>query len=204
MTMGSVDLADQLRETYRVDNGVRNRKWWWSILFWAIGVMLTNAYIIYITINLKKGKNKKDLFSHHDFRKEIALAWINPNERKNAIQKPADSIITRRKRFSSEISTPSTITEESLTLRNKKATRMTDEALKPNGSLSCRLQAAYDHLPERPHTNKARCALHRWAGVEYRASMLYCLTCNVNLCLNCYKNFHQNVNILQTKKSLGN
>ena len=27
-TMGGVDLADQLRGTYRIDKGVRNRKWW--------------------------------------------------------------------------------------------------------------------------------------------------------------------------------
>ena len=27
-TMGGVDLADQLRGTYRPDHWVRNRKWW--------------------------------------------------------------------------------------------------------------------------------------------------------------------------------
>ena len=31
--MGNVDIADQLRGFYRVDIWLRNRKWWWSILF---------------------------------------------------------------------------------------------------------------------------------------------------------------------------
>ena len=31
--MGDVDLADQLRGVYRIDRFVRNRKWWWSMLF---------------------------------------------------------------------------------------------------------------------------------------------------------------------------
>ena len=31
-TMRGVDLADQLRGTYCIDKGVRNRKWWWYIL----------------------------------------------------------------------------------------------------------------------------------------------------------------------------
>ena len=58
MTMGSVDLADKLQGTYRIDNVVRNRKWWWSILFWSVGVMLTNAYIMYIKINVSDGVEK--------------------------------------------------------------------------------------------------------------------------------------------------
>ena len=48
-----VDLVDQLRGTYRIDKGVRNRKWWWSILFWSVGVMITNAYVIYLHVNLE-------------------------------------------------------------------------------------------------------------------------------------------------------
>lgn len=38
--MGNVDMADQLRGNYRLDIGVRNRKWWWSLWFWVLGVML--------------------------------------------------------------------------------------------------------------------------------------------------------------------
>ena len=57
-TMGGVDLADQLRGTYRIDKGVLNRKWWWSILFWSIGVMITNAYVIYLHVNIGNGIKK--------------------------------------------------------------------------------------------------------------------------------------------------
>ena len=58
-TMGGVDLADQLRGTYHIYKGVWNRKWWWSILFWSIGVMITNAYVIYLHVNLENGILKK-------------------------------------------------------------------------------------------------------------------------------------------------
>ena len=56
--MSGVDLADELRGTYRIDKEVHNRKWWWSILFWAIGVMITNAYVMYLKINLENGQKK--------------------------------------------------------------------------------------------------------------------------------------------------
>ena len=53
--MGGVDLEDQLQGNYFIDKGVRNRKWWWSILFWSIGVMITNEYVIYLHVNIENG-----------------------------------------------------------------------------------------------------------------------------------------------------
>merc|ERR1711865_615504 len=46
-TMGQVDITDQLRGSYRIDIWVRNRKWWWTMVFWGIGTLLTNAYVVY-------------------------------------------------------------------------------------------------------------------------------------------------------------
>ena len=45
--MGDVYVADQLRGVYRLYCWVRNRKWWWSMLFWSMGVLLTNDYKLY-------------------------------------------------------------------------------------------------------------------------------------------------------------
>ena len=59
---------------------VRNRKWCWYILFWAVGVILANPYIIYICINNMHGTPRKHRWSHHDFRKSIQRAWINPEK----------------------------------------------------------------------------------------------------------------------------
>jgi hypothetical protein len=41
-SMGDVDVSDQLRNQYRFDHWLRMHKWWWSILFWWLGVMLVN------------------------------------------------------------------------------------------------------------------------------------------------------------------
>ena len=46
--MGDVDVAYQLRGVYRLDCWVRNRKWWRSILFWSMGVLLKNSYNLYL------------------------------------------------------------------------------------------------------------------------------------------------------------
>ena len=56
--MGDVDLADQLYGTYRLDIGVRNHKWWWSLMFSDFGVMLVNCYVLYCSVQLAKGTAK--------------------------------------------------------------------------------------------------------------------------------------------------
>ena len=75
--LGNVDVADQLRGNYRLDIVVHNRKWWWSMWFWALGVMLVNTYIVYKKNQLSRGVDKKDLLTHHDFCRQIALHWLN-------------------------------------------------------------------------------------------------------------------------------
>ena len=50
--MGHVDISDQLQNTHRFDHLLRNRKWWWLLLFWALGIMLVNAYVIYTIVNI--------------------------------------------------------------------------------------------------------------------------------------------------------
>ena len=62
-TMGHVDVSDQLRGSYRIDRWVRNSKWWWSMLFWGIGVLLTNAYVLYKKVLLAEGEEEKNLLS---------------------------------------------------------------------------------------------------------------------------------------------
>ena len=77
--MGGVDVADQLRNNYRFDHCLRKRKWWWSIMFWDIGVILVNSYIVYIRVNLEAGVSKSNLIPHHNFRKKVVIEWISPN-----------------------------------------------------------------------------------------------------------------------------
>ena len=74
--MGGVGIADNLRNLYRIYFWVRNMEWWCYIFFWSVGVILTNAYIIYILIHNMHGNPKKHRLSHQDFRKSILCAWI--------------------------------------------------------------------------------------------------------------------------------
>ena len=56
--MGGVDIADQLRLQYRIGRWMRQRKWWWAIFLWSIGVANKNAYVCYSILNDERVKNK--------------------------------------------------------------------------------------------------------------------------------------------------
>ena len=79
-TMGGVDRAYQFRGAYQTDHWICNRKWWWAIWDWSFGVHLVNTYIMFINQNVQEGQHKKDLLLYHDFRKSIALSWIDPED----------------------------------------------------------------------------------------------------------------------------
>jgi hypothetical protein len=47
--MNNIDLADQLHNCYQFNHWLCNRKWWWAIYLWVLGVAATNAYMVMTT-----------------------------------------------------------------------------------------------------------------------------------------------------------
>ena len=74
--MGFVDLADQLRNVYRPDHFSRKRKWWTAMFWWAHGVCMTNAYIIYIHTCARDELRPHEIHSHRDFLELVAEGYM--------------------------------------------------------------------------------------------------------------------------------
>jgi hypothetical protein len=200
-TMGHVDVADQLRGSYRIDIYVRNRKWWWAIMLWAFGTLLTNSYVVYVKVNIAEGVDRKQLLSHYEFRKEIALNWLDPLYEPRTHQiKDAPS---RNNGLTLMFSSPSSVLTITTT-SSLRGTFCTDSSLAENGALKCRLETTLSHLPSRKNGNRPQCDLHRWTGIQKEAGILYCRSCNINLCIDCYKIFHMRSNLVGTKEQLTN
>ena len=75
--MGGCDIVDQLRNYYRFDHWMRKRKCWWSFFFWATGALHVNTYISYKTYMIS---TEMQTVTHYEFRKAIALAWLDPSK----------------------------------------------------------------------------------------------------------------------------
>ena len=69
--MGDVDISDQLRGNYQFDHCIKNRKWWWSLLYWGLGVILTNICIAYTIFNEEEGVSQKIYYRSLIFRKQL-------------------------------------------------------------------------------------------------------------------------------------
>ena len=74
----------------------------------------------------------------------------------------------------------------------KPASEVTNDSLCKNGKMgSRRLDRTLDHLPIQPRGKKKRCGLHRWQSHRKEGKLMYCRSCNVNLCADCYDLFHK-------------
>ena len=137
------------------------------------------------------------MLSHHDFRKDIILKWINPREYEDARE--------QKKRESSS-STVSSITVDLVSVDEGpeiKKRRVCDTTVADGSDLSrLRLDQTLDHFPYPSEVGSARCGLHRWAGIETQKTVLLCKTCGVNLCLKCYRLFHITADLLSMRKKI--
>ena len=122
--------------------------------------MITNAYVIYLHVNIEN-VIKKDLLSHHDFRESVALAWINPREQYEKIPAPVSTI--KSKAFSASSLSSISVCSNTCGVSNKTGLRISDVLLGTRGAMSIRLEAQYDQLPHSPQIKNQD--LHYIGGV---------------------------------------
>ena len=204
--MGEVDVADQLRLQYKFDHWMRKRKWWWSMWMWCFQMLLTNSYRLYCMF--MKQHRCKDILSHYEFQGEVAKAWIDPDKFWPKIEK---NITTSSASLSSKSSTSTRLAKRKLELllhmgKHKKA-RITDKSLCPfTGKHRMRGDSSKHHWPvPDSHGSVVRCQLHSWAtNGKHRSKrhVMRCETCDVRLCVECFKLFHTEVDLVGKKKDL--
>jgi len=208
MEMGGVDIADQLRGVYRLDRWVRNRKWWWSLLFWSTGVLLTNAYKLYLRL-CEEDDVVPRYKEQYQFRKAIAEYWINPDLVEKEARKAPEAPRGKKRDFGS-ISlksvgsplSPITGASPSSCAELNRSPQITDSSLDECGSLRIRLDTSQDHLCERA-SKKTRCGLHWWAAnIRKESPIVRCPTCDVHLCVDCYGMFHRTPKLVRLKTKL--
>ena len=84
-----------------------------------------------------------------------------------------------------------------------KNVQVTDASLHPTtGELRCRMNRNIQHYPEESK-RRARCQLHKWSrnekGKEVFASVVRCSICQVGLCIDCFRLFHEEADLISIK-----
>ena len=178
-----------------------------SMLFWSVGVLLTNAYKVYLRVNEDEGVTKKSdgLLTHYEFRKSIALYWINPElvEKRNHLLGEVveeNSAVARCLNSPSTVSTLTGATFDSTS--HPQCTPLSDASLKESAALGCRLDRTLPHIPTIAPSKKVKCSMHRWLGARKEGQLLYCPSCNVHLCARCYHDFHYISDLVGSKQML--
>lgn len=227
--MGHVDVADQLRGNYRMDRWQRQYKWWWSIWLWGFGVLLVNAYVYYKKVMEESGVPKKEWLTQYQFRKAVALAWVQMDEpsikqrRKTNLPHsvavvtkrkvaPLDSGRRKRRKILGDYSTvrtpPATThmaSQNESSTTSKRASAIKDSSLMSlTGPFCRRLDPTVGHWME-DVGKRPKCALHRWAsGLEHTQGVYSCSFCGITLCVYCFKVFHtyNNEKLMENKQWL--
>ena len=176
-------MADQIRGSHRFDHWLRRHKWWHSIFWWGVQVLMVNSYQSYCRLLENEGLEP---MSHYDFQSKIAIAWLDPD-----FYKLYDGVDPSSMSMSS-MSAQSTDTQ--------RKSRVCDASLHPiTGSLKCRLNQVLLHWPSPPASSKANCQMHLQAcRYQKYKNVQLCKTCNVSLCTDgCYDLFRTEWDVVE-------
>jgi hypothetical protein len=134
-------------------------------------------------------------WKHHDWNEALGYAHLDPVEDWPRRKGPGYEQPAKRQK-------------DIASATKKRAPRMDSVALSPTkGRLRIRLDDTKKHMPIVPLLPNAACQLHRWAYKEThpiekmegvskkppgsRSGVMRCETCEVNLCLKCWKFYHE-------------
>lgn len=194
--MGGADIADQIRGSYRFDHWLRNFKWWHSIFWWGMQVLMVNAYKCYCEYIKSLSETP---MNHYEFQKMIAHVWMDKDYYTKS---------TRHTQDGDSTSTLSTFSIRTTTSSRRSRSRISASALNPmTGSLKCRLDRSLPHWPSAPSKDEVKkftCQVHYWAaGIRKYKNVQCCKECNVSLCTEgCFELFHTCWDITSEKRRL--
>lgn len=164
--MGGVDKFDQLISYYRVF--IKSKKWTLRMISHAIDMAIVNSWLEYIVDATRNGLPKRERLDLLHFRKSISSDLISLGQ----------TVIQRKKR-----GRPSNEEQEAAT-----STKRVKEEQRPSTAIR---KDTVDHLPQFDQKKDAtRCKNKCCKGKTH----VFCLKCNVHLCLsskrNCFFEFH--------------
>ena len=150
-------------------------------------------------------------YSHYNFLQEVGTYWLNP-EIGEAIDESSTNPLSSPTGSAVSLLTTDSVSSQS----SKRRKYFTDETLDARGLYQRRLFDHSLHFPVackkltgnvskttgKPIESKTKCDLHYWLGSQYRAQVMKCETCNVNLCIDCYRLFHVEPKLVERRDEL--
>ena len=118
---------------------------------------------------------------------DMTLSSANISSISSRVESSASRRIKRAKCSNKKM----TVTPQD-SIQTKRCMRITDASMHPySGSLRFRLDRGLSHFPLPVKKKHSNCQLHMWTHkIKYRKQMILCETCNVTLCVDCFKPFH--------------
>ena len=149
--MGGANITDQISGSYRFDHWLRNFKWWHSIFWWGVQVLMVNSHKCYCKYHNSINETP---MNNYKYKKMIVHVWMD---------KQYYSRVSRHKQDGESISTMSNLSTNASSDLSRRS-RISSSSLNPlTGYLKYRINTSVAHWPLAPsqyEIKKCNCQLH--------------------------------------------